>query len=105
MAYQHISRIVLVVVFVGGDVPFSYVVGLAGAVDAVKARLLEEEILEGFVHSVSLDGVLHMVPAEASDGYVVVVFHVLILFAKELGIGMRVFATKGEGDEEIVVNG
>jgi hypothetical protein len=46
-----------------------------------------------------------VVPAEASDGYVAVVFHVLILFAKELDIGLRVFATKGEGDEEIVVNG
>jgi hypothetical protein len=26
------------------------------------------------------------------------------LFAKELDIDLRVFATKGEGDEEIVVN-
>jgi hypothetical protein len=77
---------------------------MAGAVDAVNARLLEEEILEGFVHLVSLDGVLHVVPAEVSDGYVEVVFHVLILFAKELDVGLRVFALKGEGDEEIVVN-
>jgi hypothetical protein len=61
---------ILVVVFVGGDVPFSYVIGTAGAVDAVNTRLLEEEILEGFLHLVSLDGVLHVVPAEASDGYV-----------------------------------
>jgi hypothetical protein len=96
---------VLVVVFVGGDVPFSYVVGSTGAVDAINARLLEEEVLEGFLHLLSLDRVLHVVPAEASDGYVVVVFHVLILFAKELDVGLRVFATKGEGDKEVVMNG
>ncbi len=96
---------ILVVVFVGGDVPFSNVICLAGAVDMVNARLLEEEILEGFVHLVSLDRVLHVVPAEASDGYVAVVFHVLILFAKELNVALSVFATKGEGDKEIVVHG
>ncbi len=67
----------------------------------VIARLLEEEILEGFVHLVSLDRVLHVVPAEASDGYVAVVFHVLILFAKELDVGLRVFTAEGEWNKEV----
>jgi hypothetical protein len=87
----------LVVFFVGGDVPFSYVIGSMGAVDSINARLFEEEILEGFVHLVGLDGVLHVVPAEASNRYVAVVFHVLIVFAKELNIGLRVLLVKGKG--------
>jgi hypothetical protein len=47
----------------------------------------EEEVLEGFVFLVDLDRVLHMIPAESSDGYVAVVFHVFVLFAK--GVGRR----------------
>jgi hypothetical protein len=55
---------------------------------------------------VSLNGVLHLVPAESGDGNVAVVFHVFVLFAKELDIpvGLRVFAAKGEGNKEVVMN-
>ncbi len=73
---------ILVVVFVGGDV-----VGSTGTVDAVNTRLLEEEILEGFVHLVSLDGVLDVVAAKGSDEYVAVVFNVMILYAKGWKVG------------------
>jgi hypothetical protein len=39
---------VLVVVFVGGDIPFANIVGSASAVNAIDTRLFEKEVLEGF---------------------------------------------------------
>jgi hypothetical protein len=96
---------VLVVVFVSGDIPFANIVGSAGAVNTVDAGLFEEEVLEGFIFLVDLDRVLHMIPAESSDGYVAVLFHVFVLFAEELDVGLRVFTVKGEGNEEVVMNG
>ena len=32
------------------------------------------------------------------------VFHVFLLFAKELDVGLRVFTAEGEWNEEVVVN-
>jgi hypothetical protein len=96
---------VLVVGFVGGNVPFSNVVGSAGAVDSMDARLFEKEVWEGFVDLVDLNGVLHLVPAEARNRYVAVVFHILVLFAKELEVGLGILAAKGEGDKEVVMDG
>jgi hypothetical protein len=96
---------ILVVLFVGGNIPFANIVGLAGAVSPIDASLFEEMVLEGYVLLVNLDGGLHIISAEASDGYVAVVFHVFVLFAKELNLGLRVFATKGEGNKDVVMNG
>ena len=89
----------MVVVFVSGDIPFANIVGSAGALNAIDAGLFEEEVLEGFIFLVHLDRVLHMIPAESSDGYVAVVFHVFVLFAKELEVGLRVFTAEGEWNE------
>jgi hypothetical protein len=95
---------VLVVVFVGGDIPFADIVGSASAVDTVDAGFFEEEVLEGFIFLVDLGGVLHMIPAESSDGYVTVIFHDFVLFAEELDVGLRVVAAKGEGNKAVVMD-
>jgi hypothetical protein len=74
------------------------------SVNVVDTRLFKEKILKGFHDLVSLYRVLHMIPAEASNGYVAVVFHVLILLAEKLNAGLGVLAVKREGNEEIVMD-
>jgi hypothetical protein len=96
--------LVVVFVFVSGDIPFADIVGSAGAADSVDTGLFEKEVLEGFIFLVNLDRVLHMIPAESSDRYVAVVFHVFVLFAEDFDVGMRIFAVKGEGNKQVVVN-
>jgi hypothetical protein len=65
--------------------------------------LRRRSCFEGFVHLVSLNGILHVIPAETSDGHVAVVFHVFVLLAEDLDVGLGVLTTKGEGNEELVV--
>jgi hypothetical protein len=46
---------------------------------------------------------MHEIPAEAGNRYIAMIIHVFFLLVKELNIGLRVLATKGEGDKEIVI--
>jgi hypothetical protein len=50
---------VLVVDFASGYIPFANIVGLRGAVKAADCRLLEEDVLKGFLLEVVLNWVLH----------------------------------------------
>jgi hypothetical protein len=49
-----------------------------------------------------LNWVLHEIPGKVSDRNVKMTVHVFVLLAKELNVGLRVLAAKGEWDEEIV---